>query len=171
VDDDPAQGPEDAAVTVIEFSDFQCPYCARFYSETLTQIIENYGDRIRFVYRDFPLTSLHANALKAAEASECADDQGKYWEYHDLLFQNQAALDVDSLKSYATSLGLDTAAFNECLDSDTHKDEVRKDLEDGVAAGVQGTPAFFINGQLVSGAQPYANFQSAIETALADAGE
>jgi len=171
VDDDPGQGPEDAAVTVIEFSDFQCPYCARFYTETLTQIIENYGDRIRFVYRDFPLTSLHANALKAAEASECADDQGKYWEYHDLLFQNQAALDVDSLKSYATSLGLDAAAFNDCLDTDEHMDEVRKDVQDGIAAGVEGTPAFFINGQLVSGAQPYAAFQSIIEAALADAGQ
>jgi protein-disulfide isomerase len=170
VDDDPALGPEDAPVTIIEFSDFQCPYCARFQSETLPQILQNYGDRVRFVYRDFPLTGLHANALKAAEASECAHDQGKYWEYHDLLFQNQSALDVDSLKGYAASLGLDTTTFNSCLDSDQKMDEVRKDEQDGLAAGVQGTPAFFINGQAISGAQPYAVFQEAIEAALKEAG-
>lgn len=170
VDDDPSRGPEDAAVTIIEFSDFQCPYCARFQQQTLPQILSEYGDRVRFVYRDFPLTSIHPNALKAAEASECADDQGKYWEYHDLLFQNQSALDEESLKAYAASLGVDTDAFNECLDSNKHMSEVRKDLEDGIAAGVQGTPAFFINGQLVSGAQPFAAFQSVIEAALEDAG-
>jgi len=170
VDDDPAQGPEDAAVTIIEFSDFQCPYCARFQSETLPQILSNYGDRVRFVYRDFPLTSLHANALKAAEASECADDQGAYWKYHDLLFQNQSALDDASLKNYAASLGLDTAAFDQCLDSDSTMSEIQNDYQDGVAAGVQGTPAFFVNGNLIEGAQPYSVFQAAIEAALAKGG-
>jgi protein-disulfide isomerase len=167
VDDDPGRGPNDATVTIIEFADFQCPYCARFDAETLPQILENYGDRIRFVYRDFPLTSLHEYALKAAEASECAHDQGAYWEYHDLLFQNQSALDEASLKNYAASLGLDTAAFDQCLDSDSKKSEVQKDYQDGIAAGVQGTPAFFVNGELISGAQPYAVLQSAIEAALA----
>jgi protein-disulfide isomerase len=171
VDDDPAKGPEDAPVTIIEFSDFQCAYCARFYAETLPQILENYGDRVRFVYRDFPLTSIHAHALKAAEAAECADDQGSFWEYHDLLFQNQSALDLDSLKGYAASLNLDTAAFNECLDSGKYTDEVRNDVQDGLAAGVQGTPAFFINGRLLAGAQPYPVFEGAIEAALAEAGE
>ena len=170
VDDDPAQGPEDAAVTIIEFSDFQCPYCARFNTDTLPQILSNYADRVRFVYRDFPLTSLHENALKAAEASECADDQGAYWKYHDLLFQNQAALDDASLKNYAASLGLDTAAFNQCLDSDKFLSEVQKDEQDGITAGVQGTPAFFVNGVLIEGAQPYTVFQAAIEAALADSG-
>jgi protein-disulfide isomerase len=170
VDDDPAQGPEDAPVTIIEFSDFQCPYCARFQEETLPQILSNYGDQVRFVYRDFPLTSLHANALNAAEASECADDQGKYWEYHDLLFQNQAALDVESLKSYAASLGLDTAAFDDCLASGKYAQEVAKDLQDGTNAGVQGTPSFFINGTPIQGAQPFAAFQAAIEAALSKAG-
>jgi len=170
VDDDPAKGPEDAPVTIIEFSDFQCPYCGGFATETLPQILQNYGDRVRFVFRDFPLISMHANALKAAEASECADDQGKFWEYHDLLFKNQTALDVDSLKGYAASLGLDTAAFNECLDSDKYTEEVGKDLQDGQAAGVQGTPSFFINGLPVRGAMPYASFQAAIEAALAEAG-
>jgi protein-disulfide isomerase len=170
VDDDPAQGPEDAAVTIIEFSDFQCPYCARFDAETLPQILSNYGDRVRFVYRDFPLTSLHQYAVKAAEASECADDQGAYWKYHDLLFQNQSALDDASLKNYAASLGLDTAAFNQCLDSDSNMSEIQKDYQDGIAAGVQGTPAFFVNGVLISGAQPYSVFQAAIEAALKEAG-
>ena len=169
-DDDPAIGPEDAPVTIIEFSDFQCPYCARFQTETLPQILSNYGDRVRFVYRDFPLVSLHANALKAAEASECADDQEAYWKYHDLLFQNQSALDDASLKNYAASLGLDTAAFNQCLDSDKYMSEVQKDEQDGITAGVQGTPAFFINGVLISGAQPYSVFQAAIEAALAKGG-
>jgi protein-disulfide isomerase len=171
VDDDPAQGPEDAAVTIIEFSDFQCPYCARFDVETLPQILSNYGDRVRFVYRDFPLISMHQYALKAAEASECADDQGAYWKYHDLLFNNQSALDDASLKEYAASLQLDTAAFNQCLDSDKYLSEVQKDEQDGITAGVQGTPAFFINGVLISGAQPYSVFQAAIEAALAEAGE
>jgi protein-disulfide isomerase len=170
VDDDPSIGPADAPVTIIEFSDFQCPYCARFQSDTLPQILSNYGDRVRFVYRDFPLTSLHANALKAAEASECADDQGAYWKYHDLLFQNQSALDDASLKNYAASLGLDTATFNQCLDSDKYLSEVQKDEQDGIAAGVQGTPSFFINGMPLTGAQPYSVFQAAIESALAKAG-
>jgi protein-disulfide isomerase len=170
VDDDPSIGPADAPVTIIEFSDFQCPYCARFQSDTLPQILSNYGDRVRFVYRDFPLVSLHANALKAAEASECADDQGAYWKYHDLLFQNQSALDDASLKSYAASLGLDTATFNQCLDSDKYMSEVQKDEQDGIAAGVQGTPSFFINGMPLTGAQPYSVFQAAIESALAKAG-
>jgi protein-disulfide isomerase len=171
VDDDPGRGPEDAAVTIVEFSDFQCPYCARFQEETLPQILSNYGDQVRFVYRDFPLTSLHANALKAAEASECADDQGKYWEYHDLLFQNQTALDDESLKGYAASLELDTTAFDDCLASGKYTQEVAKDLQDGTEAGVQGTPSFFINGTPIRGAQPYQAFQAAIEAALAEAGD
>jgi protein-disulfide isomerase len=170
VDDDPSLGPADAPVTIIEFSDFQCPYCSRFQTETFPQIIQNYGDRVRFVYRDFPLTSLHANALKAAEASECADDQGAYWKYHDLLFQNQSALDDASLKNYAASLGLDTAAFNQCLDSDSTMSEIQKDYQDGITAGVQGTPAFFVNGNLIEGAQPYSVFQAAIEAALTKGG-
>ena len=91
-EDDPSVGPQDAPVTIIEFADYQCQYCARFYTETYPQIIQNYGDRVRFVFRDFPLTSIHDYALKAAEASECADEQGKFWEYHDLLFKNQTAL-------------------------------------------------------------------------------
>ena len=169
-DDDPAIGPEDAPVTIIEFSDFQCPYCARFQSQTLPQILSGYGDRVRFVYRDFPLTSLHANALKAAEAADCANEQGAYWKYHDLLFQNQSGLDDASLKNYAASLGLDTGVFNQCLDSDKYLSEIQKDEQDGITAGVQGTPSFFINGMPLTGAQPYSAFQTAIEAALKEAG-
>jgi protein-disulfide isomerase len=170
VDDDPSVGPENAPVTIIEFSDFQCPYCARFQSQTLPQILSNYGDRVLFVYRDFPLTSLHQYALKAAEAADCANEQGAFWKYHDLLFQNQSALDDASLKGYAASLGLDTTVFNQCLDTDKYQSEVQKDEQDGITAGVQGTPSFFVNGMLLTGAQPYSVFQAQIEAALAEAG-
>jgi protein-disulfide isomerase len=112
---------------------------------------------------------MHPNAQKAAEATECADDQGKYWEYHDLLYVNQNALDVASLKSYAAQLGLDTATFDECLDAGEQTAEVQKDYQDGQAYGVSGTPAFFINGQLLSGAQPFAAFQQVIDAAIAKA--
>ncbi len=119
------------------------------------------------MYRDFPLTSIHQHAQKAAEASECADDQGKFWEYHDLVFENQSAIDVASLKGYAAELGLDTDTFNECLDGGKQSSEVEKDSQDAQAAGVSGTPAFFINGEFVSGAQPFSVFQQVIDAALA----
>lgn len=168
VDDDPARGPEDAAVTIIEFSDFQCPYCGRFFQQTLPQLVAQYGDRIRFVYRDFPLDQIHPNARNAAIAAECADDQGKFWEYHDVLFSNQQALGVADLKRYAEQLELDVAAFSECLDSQKHNDEVNADLRDGLQAGVTGTPTFFINGRRVVGAQPLQTFQALIDQALAE---
>ncbi len=120
--------------------------------------------------RDFPLSSIHPFAQKASEATECANDQGKFWEYHDLLFANQGALDVDSLKGSAVELGLDTGTFDECLDSGEYEQEVLQDLQDGQAAGVTGTPAFFVNGQLVSGAQPFTVFQQVIDQMLAGEG-
>ncbi len=120
--------------------------------------------------RDFPLNSIHPHAQKAAEATECADDQGKFFEYHDLVFANQNAIDVDSLKGYAAELGLDTGTFDQCLDDGKHAAEVGKDLDDGRASGVTGTPAFIINGQLVSGAQPFTVFQQVIDAALAEEG-
>ncbi len=132
----------------------------------MDQILETYEGRIKFVIRDFPLNSIHPYAQKASEATECADDQGKFWEYHDVLYANQNALDVDSLKGYAAELGLDTATFNDCLDSGKHQGEVEKDLQDGRSYGVTGTPAFFINGQLVSGAQPFNSFKAVIDAAL-----
>jgi len=170
VDDDPAWGPEDAPVTIIEFSDFQCPFCSRFFTETYPQIKQQYEGQVRFVYRDFPLTSLHENAQKAGEAGECADEQGKFWDYHDTLFNNPSALDVTSLKGYASQLGLDSASFDQCLDGGKYTEEVQKDYQEGISYGVTGTPAFFINGVTVIGAQPYANFKSIIDAALQEAG-
>lgn len=166
-DDDPALGPQDAPVLIVEFSDFQCGYCARFATETLNQILDTYGDQVRFVYRDFPLTSMHPYAQKAAEATQCAYEQGKYWEYSDLLFQNQQALDVDSLKGYAQQLGLETGAFNECLDSGRYTSEVQNDLAQGQGYGVTGTPTFFINGRMLVGAKPFSDFQAMIAEELA----
>ena len=169
VDDDPAWGPPDAPVTIVEFGDYQCPYCKQFYDETLPQISETYEGQIRFVFRDFPIPG-HPDAQKAAEASECADDQERFWDYHDLLWANQSALDVDSLKAYAAQLGLDTTTFDDCLDSGTNAEEVQNDYDDGVSYGVLGTPAFFINGIMVAGAQPFSTFQAIIDSLLAVGG-
>ncbi len=166
-DDDPVKGDPKAPVTIIEFSDFQCPYCARFFEETLPQIDEQYikTGKVKLVYRDFPL-SFHPNAHPAAQAAECADEQGKFWQYHDKIFANQASLSAANLKQWAKDLALDTTKFNSCLDSGKYKSEVDKDLSEGSAAGVSGTPAFFIDGELIVGAQPFSVFQQAIEAAL-----
>lgn len=163
-DDDPVKGPNSAKVTIIEFSDFQCPFCGRAQA-TLNQIQDTYGDDVKFVFRDFPL-GFHENAQKSAEAAECAHEQGKFWEYHDLLFENQEALAVTDLKGYAAELDLDTKQFNECLDSGKYEEEVKSDMDDGIAAGVKGTPAFFINGRSIVGAQPFANFKKVIDEEL-----
>jgi protein-disulfide isomerase len=168
VDDDAVKGDSDAPVTIIEFSDFECPFCTRFYQNTLSQIDEKYikTGKVKFVYRDFPL-NIHANAQKAGEAAECAGEQGKFWEMHDKLFDDGVSGGVDSFKQYASDLGLDTTKFNECLDSDKMASEVQKDFSDGSAAGVSGTPAFFINGIFISGAQPFEAFEQVIEAELA----
>ena len=167
VDDDPFIGDENAPVTIIEWSDFECPFCARFYSQTLSLIEENYINtgKVKLVFRDFPL-SFHPNAQKAAEASECADDQDMFWEMHDKIFENQQTLSTANFKKWAADFGLDTTEFNNCLDSGKYASEVQKDMADGSAAGIRGTPGFIINGELISGAQPYANFEAAIEAAL-----
>jgi len=167
-DNDAVLGDSDAPVTIIEFSDYECPFCVRFYSETEKQIRSQYIDtgKVKLIYRDFPLTSIHAQAQKAAEAAECAGEQGKYWEMHDMLFESGVSGGVTSFKSYASNLGLDTAKFNDCLDSGKFYDEVQKDMRDGSASGVRGTPAFFINGKMISGAQPFSVFQQAIEAEL-----
>ena len=166
-DDDPAWGPVDAPVTIVEFADYQCPYCKQFFDQTLPQIKKTYEGRLRFVYRDFPLTAIHSNAEKAAEASECADDQGRFWDYHGLLWDNQQALDVASLKAYAGQIGLDTATFDDCLDSGKNAQEVQKDYSDGVSYGVTGTPTFFINGVELLGTLPFSGFQTIIDGLLA----
>jgi protein-disulfide isomerase len=168
VDDDAIKGDENAPVTIVEFSDYECPFCARFYSQTLNQIDEQYikTGKVKLVYRDYPLGN-HPNAPKAGEAAECAGEQGKYFEMHDKLFDNGVSGGVASYKQFAGEIGLDQAAFDTCLDSGAQAAEVQKDFVDGTSYGVQGTPAFFVNGKLISGAQPFNVFQQAIEAELA----
>lgn len=168
VDDDPVLGNKNAPLTIVEFSDFQCPFCARFRTETFDQIKKQYIDtgKVKFVYRDFPLTSIHPVAQKSAEASECADEQGKFWEYHDKIFLNQDLLSLSSLKQWAADLKLDTKKFNECLDSGKYTSEVNNDLKDSAAAGGRGTPYFIVGEIPLSGAQPFVAFQQAIESQL-----
>lgn len=173
VDDDAVMGSASAKVTIIEFSDYQCPYCGRFYSQTLPQIEDNYikTGKVKLVFRDFPL-SFHENAQKAAEAAECSGEQGKYYEMHNKLYANQGALAVDNLKQYAKDLGLDTAKFNDCLDTGKMAAETAKDFKDGQAYGISGTPSFLIgndkNGYTkLVGAQPYDSFKTVLDAELA----
>jgi len=168
-DNDAVLGEANAPVTIVEFSDFECPFCARFHTDAWKQINEKYvkTGKVKFVYRDYPLP-FHPNAQKAAESSECAKEQGKFWEMHDVLFAKGVEGGVTTFKTYAKDLGLNTAKFNDCLDSGKYESEVNKDLEDGSKYGVQGTPAFFINGVLVSGAQPFQAFQQVIEAQLSN---
>ena len=169
VDDDPVLGNEDAKLTIVEFSDFQCPFCKRARDDAVKQIEEQYikTGKVKFVYRDFPLTSIHPMAQKSAEAAECADDQGKFWEYHDLIFEKQAGLSITSLKQWAGELGLNENDFNKCLDSGKYAKDIQADSSYGQSIGVSGTPSFFVNGKQLVGAQPYSAFQAAIDAELA----
>jgi protein-disulfide isomerase len=167
--DDAVLGAANAPVTVVEFSDFQCPFCARVMP-TLKRIRETYGDRVRIVWKDFPLTSIHPQAFKAAEAGQCAREQGKFWELHDRMFTNQQALEPDALKKYAADAGVDTARFNACLDSSKYGERVQEHMGLGTKLGVSSTPTTFVNGRLVSGAQPYEVFASIVDEELARAG-
>ncbi|MEM6454225.1 MAG: DsbA family protein [Acidobacteriota bacterium] len=164
IGDSYVMGDKDALVTIIEFSDFQCPYCSRV-NPTIEQVKAKYGDKIALVFRHFPL-SFHAEAPKASEAALCADDQGKFWEMHDALFADQQNLKVDGLRAKAEGLQLDMAAFNACLDSSKYAETVQRDLREGSAVGVSGTPAFFINGRFLSGAAPLENFTTIIDDEL-----
>ena len=163
----PVRGNLDAKVTIVEFSDFECPFSQRA-EPTVRQVMNEYSGKVRLVYMHFPL-SFHPNAQKAAEASECANDQGKFWEYNDRLFDT-AQLGAASLKQHAASLGLDTARFNQCLDSGASAGKVAAMQSMGSQNGVSGTPTFFINGQPLVGAQPYANFKAVIDQQLAAGG-
>lgn len=167
IDDDAIRGDPSAPVTIVEFSDYECPFCARFYSETLGQIESKYIDtgKVKLIYKDFPL-SFHPQAQKAAETAECAGEQGKYYEMHDLLFEQGVQGGVAGFKQYARQLGLNTARFDACLDSGQMAAEIQADMVVGQKVGIQGTPGFIINGQLVSGAQPFAVFDAAIQAAL-----
>jgi protein-disulfide isomerase len=162
---DPVRGAASAPVTIIEFSDYQCPFCARV-NPTLEQVRKTYGDKVKIVFKDFPLPN-HAQAPKAAEAAHCAGEQGKYWEMHDQLFANQRALNVPDLKQYAAGLGLDAAKFNQCLDSGKHAGLVAAGTAQGEKMGVNSTPTLYINGRPLIGAQPFDAFKAVIDEELA----
>ncbi|MFQ5876360.1 MAG: thioredoxin domain-containing protein [Acidobacteriota bacterium] len=164
LDDDAARGPEGAPIVIVEFSDYQCPYCKRAEA-TVEQVLSMYGDKVRLVYRDYPL-SFHKNAQTAAEAAECADEQGKFWQMHKAIFADQSKLATEQLVETAASIGLDADAFRECLDSGRYAEEVRKDLEDGQRYGVTGTPTFFINGIMMVGAKGVDSFAEIIDQEL-----
>ena len=161
----PTKGPESAPITIVEYADFQCPYCTRALA-SLKQVEEKYAGKIRIVFRDFPLSQIHPFAAKAAEAGACANDQGKFWPMHDKLFANQTKLAVTDLKQHATDLGLDATEFGTCLDSGKHAAEIKKSVEEGQRYGLSGTPSFFINGRLIVGAQPYDSFAQVIDEEL-----
>ncbi len=166
-DDDPFMGPADALVTIIEFSDFECPYCRRV-QPTLKRLLEEYQGMLRLVFRDFPLRNIHPQAQKAAEAAQCAAEQQQFWPYHDKLFA-VSQLQEQALKQYAQELGLDMQRFVPCFDSGKYAQEVERDLQDGINAGVNATPAFFVNGQPLNGAVPYERFKELVDSALEQA--
>jgi len=168
VDDDPYIGDEDAPVVIVEFSDFFCSFCKRHFDQTFTPILENYGEHIRYVYRDF--AQLTPESQPAAIAAECADEQGAFWDFRDEFFSNQSSLGRDFYISTAEEYGLDVDAYTECLDEARYEDEVEVDMLDGQLEGVRGTPGFFVNGQFISGAQPYQIFERIIQRELTQAG-
>jgi len=160
----PSRGPANAPVTIVEFADFECPFCGGFYP-TLKLVEKNYADKVRLVYRQFPIPTIHPNAQKAAEASLCANDQRKFWEFYDSLFSDQSHLDIASLKQRAQALGLNTATFNTCLDSGSQAATIQKDRDEAQKIGVNSTPTVFINGRLLGG-RAYAEIQEVIEDEL-----
>ncbi len=164
-DHDPSRGPADAPITIVEFSEYQCPFCGRV-TPTLKALEQKYAGKVRLVFKDFPLQN-HAQAPKAAEAAHCAGDQGKYWELHDQLFSNQQQLQIADLRKYAGVIGLDQAKFDQCLDSGIHAANVQADVELGSQMGVQSTPTLYINGRVVTGAQPSSVFEAIIDEELA----
>jgi protein-disulfide isomerase len=164
----PFKGPVTAPVTIVKFEDFHCPFCKRVQL-TLTEILSRSGDKVKLVHRDFPIDSLHPQARKAHEAARCANDQEKFWAYHDVLYANAPNASPEQLKAYAREVGLDLVTFEQCLSSGKYQGAVQQDVAEGTRAGVTGTPAFFINGQLVSGALPLERFVRVIEEELARA--
>ena len=166
VDGFPAMGPDNAPITIVEFSDFQCPYCARFHDQTLQPLLDAYPGKIRFVYRHLPLTSIHSAAFQAAEASMCAYEQGAFWPYHDEIYKNQAKLDTDLYVQIAADLALDIESFDSCLENEDYKDLVQSDVDFAVNLGVRSTPTFFISGLPFVGAQPLDAFRQVIDSEL-----
>lgn len=179
VADAPSLGRADAPVTIVEFSDYQCPFCGRFFATTLPALKTEYIEtgKVRYVFRDYPIDQLHPQARKAAEAAHCAGEQGQYWKMHDMLFQNANALAIPQLGEHARALGLETAKFDECLSSGRQAARVERGIADAAAAGVQGTPGFVIGkttagdvieGTSVRGAQPLGTFRQIIDQILAE---
>ena len=164
----PSHGPANAAVTIVEFTDYQCPYCRQHYSLSLQPLLAKYGDRVRYVVMNYPLPSLHADATAAAEAAECAADQGRYWEYHDKLFKGKK-LDRASLGRMAAQVNLDGKTFAACLDGGTKSALVQQQVALGNSLGISGTPTFFLNGRMLEGARPLPVIEQAIDKALAQA--
>jgi protein-disulfide isomerase len=160
-----SRGPMNAPVTIVEFSDFECPFC-RAVLPTITELMSRYPGKVRWVFRDFPIQSLHPTASKAHEAARCAGEQGKFWEYHDLLFARLPRNSVPALKQYAGELKLKSAAFAECLERGRYRAEVASDLQEGKRLGIEVTPTFFINGRMREGEQSIAALQELIESEL-----
>ena len=161
----PTRGPASAPVEIIEFSDFQCPYCLQSYP-VVKRVLSVYGDRVRLVYRHYPLP-MHPNARPAAEAAACAAEQGRFWEYHDRLFENQPKLADADLRQHAVALGLDAGKFNDCLTTRKYQKDIDEDIAAGQEAGVSGTPGFFINGRPLEGSEPFESFKTVIDEELA----
>jgi protein-disulfide isomerase len=179
-DGDPYRGDKNAPVTVVEFSDYQCPFCGRHVRDTMPKLEADYvkTGKVKYVFRDFPLESIHKEAARASEAANCADDQGKYWEMHDHLFTNQRAIGLGAFSEDAKSLGLDVATFDTCLNGGKYVEEVKKDVADGIQIGITGTPTFFIartdptrpqikDAAALVGAQDYGAFKKVIDALLA----
>lgn len=180
IGDSPVMGNSNAPVTIIEFSDFQCPFCSQFFSQTLPEVEKRYIDsgKVRLVFKNLPLENLHPNARAAAAAAECANEQGKFWDYHNKLFENQnnwaqlGGIDAaKAFKQYASDLGFDANIFNSCIDSGKYADKVNKDYKDGTNYGVTGTPTFFIGNDQkgymrLEGAQPFPAFQQELDSEL-----
>lgn len=166
---EPTIGYDNASITITEFSDFECPFCARYNREVFPIINEEYikTGKVKYIFRNFPL-SIHKNSKEAAEASECANEQGKFWEYHEILFERQSEWgnNLKKLNNYASDLGLDIEKFNACLASKKYRWEVKQDFADGLKLGVSGTPTFFINNIKIVGVQNFDTFKQVIEREL-----
>jgi len=160
-------GPADAPIVIVEFSDFQCPFCKRWHDEVYQPLFAAYPGKIRLVYRNLPLTSIHPEAMAAAEASMCAGEQNAYWQYHEALFNGQGSLSSGFYVQTATDLGLDTTAFQACIDAQRYQTQIQADMDFAQSLGVQSTPTFFINGLAIVGAQPLSTFTDIIDKELA----
>ncbi len=168
LEDRPFLGPVDALVTIVEYTDYECVFCQRYYQSTFRTLMDEYEGKIRYFVRHFPVPSIHPSSVRAAIAATCAEDQGGFWAYHDLLFSDGADLTGSGLREYAAQVGLEADRFDECLASQEPQVSVQEDVELGASYGVRGTPAFFINGRVVIGAQPLEVFRATIDAALED---